>query len=524
MHITVKFTSNFRSFRVNDVVELQGNFIAITGENGSGKSQLLSSTSSKQITPNSPHHPIDVTEVSIDGQSLTKSEILYCSFKGIGQPSLSRTNYSTLEGNKNNLFSLFTGSNINDENQLICNGLHKYFQEKFGDNYRAFIFDQNSFIKHLPSNFFNDTKNIFTTDLNARFYQYAREVRNFQSNCFKIGKTPPTDNLKEFYEEKLGKAPWTFFNELFEKIGFEYRFDENYELDDQDAIEQINLKHIKDNQASVEVNVLSDGEIALFSLFIAFLRIKYDGYKLKLVVLDEYDAPFNPLLIKQYITMLNEYFVKEGITVILSSHSPNTIALLPNNTSVYWFKKPSQLGDNTRYYKITKAKALSRLTDGIPYYKVDIENKKIAFCEEENDRLYYETAFKALKDNKILDTEGTITFIGVHKVHKSELNSQNGGCIKVRENTKLLKEQGISKITGIVDWDLKEQDDSTNAIFVHGGQNRYSLENYLFEPIYISKSLIDAKIIQPEEINQELTLGRFNKLTEPNAYPLNKSG
>lgn len=309
MHITVKFTSNFRSFRINDLVELRGDFIAITGENGSGKSQLLSSITTKQ-TVNPPNNQyIDVTEVNTDNQSLTKSEMLYCSFKGIGQPPLSRTNYSTLEGNKNSLFNVFQGHNLNDETMLIHDRLHKNFRDKFGDNYRAVILDQNSFIKHLPSNFFNDTKNIFTTDLNARFYQYAREVRNFQSNCFKNGQTLPANNLKEFYEEKLGKAPWTFFNELFEKIGFEYRFDDNYELDDQDAIEQINLKHIKDNQASVEVNVLSDGEIALFSLFVAFLRIKYDGYKLKLVVLDEYDAPFNPLLIKQYITMLNEYFV-----------------------------------------------------------------------------------------------------------------------------------------------------------------------------------------------------------------------
>lgn len=104
----------------------------------------------------------------------------------------------------------------------------------------------------------------------------------------------------------------------------------------------------------------------------------------------------------------------------------------------------------------------------------------------------------------------------MHKVHKSELNSQNGGCVKVRENTKLLKDQGISKISGIVDWDLKEQDDLTNAIFVHGRQNRYSLENYLLEPIYISKTLIDSGVIKPEDINDELTLGRFNKLTEPN--------
>ncbi|MDF5724073.1 MAG: AAA family ATPase, partial [Rhizonema sp. PD37] len=515
--IAVKFVSDFKSFRLDDAFQFKGNLIAFTGENGSGKSQLLSSMARQYVTPNSYGLSTDITKINIGIQSISKDDILYCNFKTIGQPSLSGTNYSIFENNKTSLFHLFNNNNLNEENRLIYNKIHQNLRDRLGDNYKTIVTNQDTFFKYLPSNYFNDTKNIFITDLNARFYQYAREVRNFKARQYSSRNLPPENvNEKDFFEENLGKAPWTFFNELFEKIGFEYRFDENYELNDRDAINNICLKHVNDNQISVQVTELSDGEISLFSLFVAFLRTKYDGYKIKLLLLDEYDAPFNPLLIKQYIIMLGNYFVAEGIKVILSSHSPNTIALLPNGTSIYWFKKLSQVKNDSRYQEITKAEALSKLAEGIPYYKVDIENKKVSFCEEENDRLYYERAFKALKDNKILNTDGTITFVGVHKVHKSELNSQNGGCLKVKENTELLRKQGISKITGIIDWDLKEQNDLTNAIFIHGGQNRYSLENYLLEPIFLSKILIDYAIIKPEEISPELTLGRFNQLTEVN--------
>ena len=49
---------------------------------------------------------------------------------------------------------------------------------------------------------------------------------------------------------------------------------------------------------------------------------------------------------------------------------------------------------------------------------------------------------------------------------------------------------------GIIDWDKKNNAD--NKVFVLGWQQRYSIENYVFDPIILANFILREKILKNE--------------------------
>ena len=52
-------------------------------------------------------------------------------------------------------------------------------------------------------------------------------------------------------------------------------------------------------------------------------------------MLDEFDATFNPSLVRAFYKLIDEYFVSKNILVVIATHSPVTISLAPYDASFY---------------------------------------------------------------------------------------------------------------------------------------------------------------------------------------------
>ena len=84
------------------------------------------------------------------------------------------------------------------------------------------------------------------------------------------------------------------------------------------------------NQAKVKFSELSSGEKVLISLVFALYNTKFDVEFPKVLLMDEPDASLHPSMTKQFLDVIQKVFVQDkGVKVILTTHSPSTVALAP---------------------------------------------------------------------------------------------------------------------------------------------------------------------------------------------------
>jgi spore cortex formation protein SpoVR/YcgB (stage V sporulation) len=71
-----------------------------------------------------------------------------------------------------------------------------------------------------------------------------------------------------------------------------------------------------------------------------------------------------------------------------------------------------------------------------------------------------------------------------------------GNCAQVIEIVTLLSDNGNQTVYGIIDWD--KTNNHQNKVHVLGWGQRYSIENYIFDPIILANFLI-REVIKPKE-------------------------
>jgi AAA domain, putative AbiEii toxin, Type IV TA system len=197
----------------------------------------------------------------------------------------------------------------------------------------------------------------------------------------------------------------------------------------------------------------------------------------ELVVLDEPDAHLDPEMSKLLIDILNNTFVKKlGIKVIITTHSPTTVALCPDN-SIYQLKNEPI----TILQRIEKNEALKLLTGFIPTLSIDYKNHKQVFVESPTDLKYYQTVFGKLNQ------ERNYPF----KLYFISNSKGKGNREQVKKIVADLRASGNSTVFGIIDWDTENS--STVYVKVHGTNNRHTIENYLYDPIYLAILFIDLE-------------------------------
>ena len=182
------------------------------------------------------------------------------------------------------------------------------------------------------------------------------------------------------------------------------------------------------------------------------------------------------------------FIQKFGIKVLVTTHSPSTIALCPED-SIYELKNH----EASSLEKISKDDALQLLTGFIPTLSLDYKNHKQIFVESPTDVEFYQTIHDKLQQDKKLS----------NKLYFISNALGKGNSTLVCETVNSIRHSGNKTSYGIIDWDLKS--DPTDNIYVHGYNERYSVENFVLDPVYLICLLLDMD--DAHNISKELKFG-----------------
>ena len=293
-----------------------------------------------------------------------------------------------------------------------------------------------------------------------------------------ISDAPPFLKEAEF-KAKYGEAPWTFVNGVLEKLKLPYTVN-NPMNTMRDTTFVFKLIH-KTSSIEIDTNDLSTGEKTLMSLALAIYNSTGTRDRAGFLVLDEPDAPLHPSMSKLMLEIIEEEIVrKHKIPVLLSTHSPTTIACTPAN-ALYKISA----SDKTPV-QCNLQDSMKILTYGIPNLRVSTEHRRQVFVEHTYDVDYYEALFDIVSRKEKFTV--TPQFLPPHT-----LNGSN--CNAVLEITRKLRDMGNTHVYGLIDWDLKNSPEQ--QVIILGLGKRYAMENYVFEPHFLGLYLIHKKFVTP---------------------------
>lgn len=275
----------------------------------------------------------------------------------------------------------------------------------------------------------------------------------------------------EEFKARFGPPPWELINEILARAGLGYQVT-NPETGDYELPYYLKLVDSHHN-VEISVNDLSSGEKVLMSLALAIYNTGGAGAKPDLLLLDEPDAPLHPHFSKLLIEVLVETIVKKaGVNVIITTHSPSTVAMAPDG-SVFEVSKASK-----NPQMVSNSHAVEILTKGLSYLRVSYERRKQVFVESKYDVLYFERLYNLL--NRRYQFEYLPVFLEPH--------SGTSNCADVIDVVNKLRGAGSDLAFGIIDWDGGNK--SSDAILVLGDGGRYAIENYILDPLYVALTLI----------------------------------
>lgn len=296
-----------------------------------------------------------------------------------------------------------------------------------------------------------------------------------------------------------GKSPVELLNQALEKYdcnGYEFRptkLPHQFGINPNEHQITISL-FSKEKNYQTSIDALSSGERTILALTFYIFKLKYKRrFVASLLLLDEIDSSLHPSMSKRLINVLHELFYNDlGIRVILSTHSPSTVAFAPKD-SLYIMR---DIGDE-RILQSSKDLALKELTFGVPSFSINYENRRQVFVESKYDVEYYEKLYQIFK--KQLVPEVSLNFIASGDVQKDSNGGPKSSCDQVIEITKLLRGAGNTFIWGIIDWDLKAKTPDCKYVKVLGQEERYNIENFLFDPLLVAILVLREKIKTPAD-------------------------
>lgn len=342
-------------------------------------------------------------------------------------------------------------------------------------NFPLILLEKNEFEEFYP--IACDSKPLFENVFSKSFLEHANRFNKNLVSSYHASKKD-TRGLADFQErffKNVKEHPWETINKLLLEMDLSFRVTEP-DLQRPEAFQAKLINTISDTE--VEFDALSSGEKILMSLLICRYQMDGDAGIADLpnvLLFDEIDATLHPSMTQKMLTIIKTYLVdKLKLIVIMTTHSPSTVALAPVS-SLYVMDK-SNAGS---LKKVTKNEALSVLLQGVPSLQATYENRRQIFVESRNDVFYYESFVDVLSDE--LQPLISLNFIAFG-------TEKDGGCAKVKSIVKQLEKKGNKSVFGIIDWDCTNN--SEGRVFVLGGKKRYSIDNYIFDPLLVVAYLV----------------------------------
>lgn len=450
-------------------------FVVLTGKNGSGKSHLMEAMSN-----------VDYCAVS-DNEKILK-KVRYIGFNGLNPKVNADSDYLNLTQERKNAWSLvkkqleewkrspwpnnintFINSNQNRRNILgfwfkrVDGNLDELTEEFVLDNYEI------SSDEMFSSQFASIFKLYQIRYEDNEYLKYLNEKKNEHNSVL---------SENEFIS-KYGPKPWDLINEMLTNAQLPYRV--NHPKGHKEASFHLNLTDVTTG-VEIQVNDLSTGEKVLMSLALSIYNSNEEMAKPDVLLLDEPDAPLHPEFSKVFIVSVIKYIVKRaGVKVVISTHSPTTVAIAPEDSL---FRMNKDLG---RPEKITKEQAINILIQDLENVRLSLENRRQIFVESKYDAQYYNRIFNLISQPM--------------KTSPQFLPPKSGAgtnCDEVSDIVNALRKFGNDLVYGIKDFDNKNH--SSNYILVLGEGKRYAIDNYIFDPIFVAFLLIRENIIKTEDV------------------------
>lgn len=523
--------------------ETDANLIIITGQNGSGKTQLLELLQ-LAMAPSFPQDDIyQHTEVNpltgeneiiryylkIEGVPLNYTEhINWNSFgKHIQSFPVDYAYYQQFInwlyiGTKQNSHELGQKLQLNSNSDFTPNHSHgsgfenvingKHLRDKIITSICSKVgkdkdgLDMADFLCHLPINDIFNAVNFNSSELIDYyvFFYYMQKL------------------MREQYEvetESLGEDPVTVLNEVLKRCGLKYEIIPfNYEVYKKAKGIEASLKVIKpfsllakkhDNDALISFQNFSWGERIIVSLGFIEYYASYMKRSPSVMVMDEIDAHLHPALIPNFYRVINDILIKQfGTKVIMTTHNPSTIALAPKDNDCIVYKMTNE--GNTELIADTSKNhydSINLLTEGLVIVN---EKTKYIFVEDEDDVDFY-TNF-----NTVNNISNRLVFLPASNRTKDENGrtevNKSGGKNAVNNLTaKFEALQGV--FDGLIDRDSGNDNLAETLNLVE----RYSLENYYLDPLVLFILLNNAKTRKPEIIDLRVSVGKEHELSKDKA-------
>jgi energy-coupling factor transporter ATP-binding protein EcfA2 len=210
----------------------------------------------------------------------------------------------------------------------------------------------------------------------------------------------------------------------------------------------------------------------------------------KMILLDEVDAPLHPSMSKNLINTIQKTLVASyGMKTILTTHSPSTIAMAPEE-AVYVMR-----ADAPGLHKCSRADALNILTVGVPTLAISYDGRRQVFVESPADAKTYEAIYKLVKPR--ISSERSLEFVATG-TRSSTGADRNTGCDVVRRVVADLAAAGNQSVFGLIDWDGHHSSTQRVAVLAEGKRN--GLENLIFDPLVVALLICREFSVQKEII------------------------
>jgi len=481
----IRIHKEYKSIKAPQEFDLP-DFVVLTGKNGSGKSHLMEAMSSSIYG-------------NVSSGEKSYVNVKYIGFNGLNPQVISDCRYIELTNQKKQEWNdlsqkinryikshvdFATYTNIYIANDINARKKLSFWYNKTGGDFNK-----------LTEDFFSDNYEISSNEMFASQFASLFKLYHIRLVDNKINKflndTEGEHNKvysDEEFEKVYGPKPWDLINKMLSNAHLSYRVNHpegnNKELDFHLCLKDINTK------TEIQVNDLSTGEKVLMSLALSIYNSKEEFARPDVLLLDEPDAPLHPEYSRVLVSAIENSIVKEaGVKVVMSTHSPTTVAIAPEY-SLYRMNK-----ETSKPEKITKQQAVNILVQDLDNVRLSFENRRQVFVESKYDTQYYNRIFGLVSQKFDLPTLPQFL---------PPRSSEGANCDEVSEIVNALRGYGNDLVYGIKDFDNKNH--SSQYVLVLGENKRYAIDNYIFDPIYVAYLLIRENIINTKDVG----LRQFN--------------
>ncbi|UWR87000.1 AAA family ATPase [Phaeobacter inhibens] len=504
---TLTFSKKYKSLLSFNSVELP-DFTLVTGENGSGKSQLLEAIEKGFIQCSELNNTSEAAlytwatlsmadqEPAQPGVLSRFGEAAYESLKQLSRKQNKEFSIA-IDGQRKNLTTtsiveLVRTANGDERARLaaairvfiantMIDTLNRADQRKPVTIFTKSISDEDIFsmmeivssgneiqIRNTLQAIDGIVTNGFEQSLN-RIFQNYRDIEN--RNTVAIARNLPDQTVT-----LPGPPPWEFMNNIFEAGNIPFYVDAPNYVEINSSV-QVNLRKSSTN-TELKFSDLSSGERIFMSFAIALYNssnLKERAIFPKLLLLDEIDATLHPSMVNYVLRVIKETMIEEmGMKVILTTHSPTTVSLTQDH-EVFEMR-----GSEGCLEQIGRAKAIRVLTEALPTLAIDYDCRAVVFTEDENDAELWSILYSGLKSRAVSDV--SLTFLG-SGVRSQKGETEGGGCNRVQSLVKNMTDAGVRRVVGMVDWDLRHKSDTEERLHVLCEGERYAIENLLLDPV-----------------------------------------